>query len=105
MQIFKNFPGEHDPGPPYSLSCFSISFKLILSKKILLKNAEIMPPLFLISRCATALVLKVPFEKAAPPYLYDVPAPCMCHIVVRSVLHYLAWDSSSLQGKIRTTMN
>ena len=41
MQIFKIVWGQHAPGPSESLSCFSISFKLVLPKiKTLGKNAE-----------------------------------------------------------------
>ena len=48
MQIFITFPGEHAPGPPYSFSCFLISFELVLPKKIRsTKNVEIMLSPFL----------------------------------------------------------
>ena len=44
MQIFKNFSGEHAPGPPRTFLDFLISFKLVLpKKKTLEKIVEIMP--------------------------------------------------------------
>ena len=53
-EIFKKFPGEHDPGPPWSFSCVLISFKLVLPKKIRLKKCGNYATPFKISRYATA---------------------------------------------------
>ena len=45
MYIFKNLPEEDATESPQSLSCFSISFKLVLlKKKIRLKECGNYPP-------------------------------------------------------------
>ena len=54
MEIFKIFPGEYAPGPPYSFSCFSISLEFVLPEKIRLKIlGNYAPPPFKISHYAT----------------------------------------------------
>ena len=46
MQIFKNFPAEHDPGPPKSRFCCLSFLELTLPEKIALeKSDEIWCPL------------------------------------------------------------
>ena len=39
-KLFKIFLGEHASGRPYNLFCFSISFKLVLSKRNVLEKME-----------------------------------------------------------------
>ena len=45
MQIFKVFPEEHAPGPPWSRFCYLSSLKLSLPKKLRLKGDENWCPL------------------------------------------------------------
>ena len=65
MYVFKNFLGKHAPGPPKNLSCFSMSFKLVLLKKNTLEhNVEIMPshPLKILAMPLSAVYQHFPNE-------------------------------------------
>ena len=67
MYIFKKFPGEHAPGLPESLSCFSISFELVLLKEKTLKNnveSTPPPPLKILATPPSAVYQQFPNERS-----------------------------------------